>query len=165
MVVDTTQHHLFYDLSTKTWVEAENLHTGDRLYTPDSQLATVVGSAVVPGAADMWDLTVNGDHDFYVLTSATAVLVHNCPAPNGGANVPADSDLGQAIARGARTTTNFQMVAENVSRATTISVNALADNVHVIAGLTEDNPDVIVGFNGDVYNAPSGDLLGNIGTG
>jgi len=26
----------------------------------------------------MWDLTVNDDHDFYVVTRTTPVLVHNC---------------------------------------------------------------------------------------
>jgi hypothetical protein len=36
----------------------------------------------------MWDLTVTGDHDFYIDVAATGVLVHNCPAPRkgGGAN-------------------------------------------------------------------------------
>jgi len=28
----------------------------------------------------MWDLTIPGDHDFYIDTIATPVLVHNCPA-------------------------------------------------------------------------------------
>jgi hypothetical protein len=30
----------------------------------------------------MWDLTVpgNNDYDFYIDTTATPVLVHNCPA-------------------------------------------------------------------------------------
>ncbi len=32
----------------------------------------------------MWDLTVAGDHDFYVDTVASAVLVHNCPIPGEG---------------------------------------------------------------------------------
>ncbi|MFY9888590.1 MAG: hypothetical protein WAK71_09800 [Streptosporangiaceae bacterium] len=26
----------------------------------------------------MWDLTIAGDHDFYIDVAATAVLVHNC---------------------------------------------------------------------------------------
>jgi hypothetical protein len=32
----------------------------------------------------MWDLTVQGDHDFYIQAAADAVLVHNCPTPQGG---------------------------------------------------------------------------------
>ena len=50
----------------------------------------------------MWDLTVTGDHDFYVQVGIAAVLVHNCDVrmtqrqagtlsvgPHGGASVPA----------------------------------------------------------------------------
>jgi hypothetical protein len=55
------------------------------LKTPDGQSAVVVGGSV-PAVHDgwMWDLTVpgNNDHDFYVDAAATAVLVHNCPAPD-----------------------------------------------------------------------------------
>lgn len=29
----------------------------------------------------MWDLTVTGDHDFYIRAANSAVLVHNCPEP------------------------------------------------------------------------------------
>jgi hypothetical protein len=41
----------------------------------------------------MWDLTVTGDHDFYVDVDTTAVLAHNCPAPEdaGAVNDPAAS--------------------------------------------------------------------------
>jgi hypothetical protein len=76
-VVDTTQHHLFYDLTTHSWVQAEQLHPGDQLYTADGSLATVVGSQFVRGAADMWDLTVANDHDFYINVFDQDVLVHN----------------------------------------------------------------------------------------
>jgi RHS repeat-associated protein len=91
-VVDTTQHHLFYDLTTHNWVQAENLHAGARLYTANGQLATVVGAVIVPGAADMWDLTVANDHDFYVDILTTAVLVHNCPMiGENGAEFPSQT--------------------------------------------------------------------------
>jgi hypothetical protein len=29
----------------------------------------------------MWDLTIHGDHDFYIDTATTAILVHNCDDP------------------------------------------------------------------------------------
>ncbi|MCU1526947.1 MAG: hypothetical protein JWP75_710, partial [Frondihabitans sp.] len=32
---------------------------------------------------DMWDLTVANDHDFHIVTTASTVLVHNCPASDG----------------------------------------------------------------------------------
>jgi Pretoxin HINT domain len=81
--IKSTQHHLFWDLSTHAWVEAGDLSAGTALQTPTGATATVVKTTVVLGSADMWDLTVNSDHDFYVVVSAgsqTAVLVHNCPA-------------------------------------------------------------------------------------
>jgi RHS repeat-associated protein len=80
-VVHTTAHHLFFDKTKKKWVEAAKLSKGDELTTDDGSVATVVGG-VTPGRADgdMWDLTVPGDHDFYVIVGATPVLVHNCPS-------------------------------------------------------------------------------------
>jgi hypothetical protein len=76
-VIDTTQHHLFYDLTTHQWVPAQRLHRGDRLYAPNGVVATVVYAKVVPGAVDMWDLTVANDHDFYIDTFSVDLLVHN----------------------------------------------------------------------------------------
>jgi hypothetical protein len=79
--IKSTQHHLFWDLSTHAWVQADDLSAGTELQTPNGATATVVATTIVPGAADMWDLTVNNDHDFYVVVSArsqTSVLVHNC---------------------------------------------------------------------------------------
>jgi len=78
--IDTTQHHLFYDITTHGWVQAEELHPGDHLYTLGGGLATVIGTQIIPGAADMWDLTVAREHDFYIDTSTTDILVHNCPS-------------------------------------------------------------------------------------
>jgi hypothetical protein len=78
--IKSTQHHLFWDLSTHAWVQAENLAAGTSLETLNGATATVVTTTVVPGAADMWDLTVDNDHDFFVVVSTgsqTAVLVHN----------------------------------------------------------------------------------------
>jgi hypothetical protein len=80
--IDSTRHHLFWDLTTKTWTQAQQLTDGDSLETSPGATATVVNTTVIPGAAYMWDLTVDNDHDFYVAVGAgtqTAVLVHNCP--------------------------------------------------------------------------------------
>ncbi|HYA44312.1 MAG TPA: polymorphic toxin-type HINT domain-containing protein, partial [Acidimicrobiales bacterium] len=87
--IDSTDHHLFWDLTTQAWTDADQLRSGDQLWTPDGQLATVVRTVTIPGAEDMWDLTVANDHDFYVVTVATAVLVHNCPLPSGPPTVGA----------------------------------------------------------------------------
>ncbi|MGO8686334.1 MAG: polymorphic toxin-type HINT domain-containing protein [Candidatus Dormibacteria bacterium] len=81
--IDSTAHHLFWDLTTRKWTETDQLRAGDRLFTPDGQLVTVARLVTVPGAEDMWDLTIANDHDFYVVTVDTAVLVHNCPLSAG----------------------------------------------------------------------------------
>ncbi|SCX34163.1 Hint domain-containing protein, partial [Mycolicibacterium fluoranthenivorans] len=66
---------------TAGWVDATDLRPGDQLATPfyDSA-AHVAGHTQVPGTADMWDLTIETTHTFYIATPTANVLVHNCPA-------------------------------------------------------------------------------------
>ncbi|MBA0048021.1 polymorphic toxin-type HINT domain-containing protein [Mycobacteroides sp. LB1] len=63
------------------WTDAGNLQSGDRLTTAEGAPAQVVGTRVVPGTADMWDLTVENTHTFHLATTAGNVLVHNCTPP------------------------------------------------------------------------------------
>ena len=64
------------------WVDAKDLRSGDRLATPfRDSVAHVAASAPVSGTADMWDLSVENTHTFYIATLTAAVLVHNCPMP------------------------------------------------------------------------------------
>ncbi|NUS17124.1 MAG: hypothetical protein HOY69_37985, partial [Streptomyces sp.] len=78
-VVHTTADHRFFDRTTRSWVEASKLHKGDELTTSDGSTATVRGgSTPAEHTGDMWDITVPGDHDFYVVAGSTPVLVHNC---------------------------------------------------------------------------------------
>ena len=97
-VIDTTSSHLFWVPSAHRWVKAAALRHGTHLRTSDGTDATVVGG-YVPRQHDgwMWDLTIPGDHDFYVFPATdveqttdgnrygydvkgefTPVLVHNC---------------------------------------------------------------------------------------
>jgi RHS repeat-associated protein len=82
-VIHATAHHPFWDDTHHRWVEAAHLREGDRLHTPDGVIVTVAVLIPVPGTADMWDLTVDGDHDFYVVAldihgvTGAPVLVHN----------------------------------------------------------------------------------------
>ncbi|WP_203919134.1 DNRLRE domain-containing protein [Rugosimonospora africana] len=77
-VIHTTANHRFYDHTTHSWVEAAKLHKGDQLTTDDGTTVTVKGGATPANSTgDMWDITVPGDHDFYVVAGTTAVLVHN----------------------------------------------------------------------------------------
>jgi hypothetical protein len=80
-VLHTTEHHPFWDDTTHTWTDADQLHPGDHLHTDTATTAstttTVVATAILPGSGTRWDLTVNHTHDFYVLTTGTSILVHN----------------------------------------------------------------------------------------
>lgn len=50
--------------------------------TPTGGTATVLGGHTPQDRSGwMWDLTIPGDHDFYIDT--TAALVHNCPTNLG----------------------------------------------------------------------------------
>jgi len=82
-VIHSTQHHLFWDDTRKAWTEADRLHVGDRLRSGDGSITMIASTIDVAGAADMWDLTVQTAHDFYVVAAAAHVLVHNCPSPLG----------------------------------------------------------------------------------
>jgi hypothetical protein len=80
-VVHTTAHHPFWDATRHAWVEADRLTPGDQLRSVDGATVTYTSETVVPGTADMWDLTITSDHDFYIHTvDAGTVLVHNCPS-------------------------------------------------------------------------------------
>jgi hypothetical protein len=97
-VIDTTSGHLFWDVTAHRWVKAGALRYGAHLRTPAGGTATVLGGRAPQDRLGwMWDLTIPGDHDFYivpasavglkpdrsrvtydVVTEPTAVLVHNC---------------------------------------------------------------------------------------
>lgn len=85
----TTQHHLFFDLTLNTWVEAAALRPGDHLETPAGQSATVSGTRAFALARPMYNLTIEIEHTYYVLAEETPVLVHNCfSAAAAGAGLP-----------------------------------------------------------------------------
>jgi Pretoxin HINT domain len=78
-VIDTTASHLFFDHATGKWTEAADLVPGSQLETPHGIRAVVTDGATPRSTVgEMWDLTVDNDHDFYVSTPAADVLVHNC---------------------------------------------------------------------------------------
>lgn len=93
-VIHATQNHLFWDPAKNAWVEADQLKAGEALRTDEGAIATVAGTVIVAGAADMWDLTVTNDHDFYVVTTTANVLVHDC-SWNAGTELPSGEKAGQ----------------------------------------------------------------------
>jgi hypothetical protein len=78
-VIHTTSNRPFWDATAHRWVKAGALRYGTRLRTPAAGTATALGGHTPRDRSGwMWDLTIPGNHDFYVSAAGTAVLVHNC---------------------------------------------------------------------------------------
>jgi RHS repeat-associated protein len=78
-VIQTTQEHLFWSETDGDWVPTGELAAGDLLRDVDGvDGARVVEVREYTGARDMYDLTVDNLHTYYVVASNTPVLVHNC---------------------------------------------------------------------------------------
>ncbi|MEE4543024.1 RHS repeat-associated core domain-containing protein [Streptomyces sp. V4-01] len=75
--VHTTSRHPFWDAGTHTWTPAAELLPGHLLATATNGRASVVAVHPLPGSADMYNLTVEDLHTYYVLAGNTPVLVHN----------------------------------------------------------------------------------------
>ena len=89
-IIHTTSNHPFWDANLKQWRPAAKLKRGEHLLTANGTPAVADGGTT-PKDHDgwMWDLTIQGDHDFYVEPAtvllptragpkAVPVLVHNC---------------------------------------------------------------------------------------
>ncbi|MEU3981757.1 RHS repeat-associated core domain-containing protein [Streptomyces sp. NPDC026672] len=74
----TTSKHPFWDDTLHTWVPAGALSTGHALNTAANHHVQITAVIPRPGDRDMYNLTVNDLHAYYVLAGATPVLVHNC---------------------------------------------------------------------------------------
>lgn len=82
-VLHTTSAHPFWDDTTHKWVPAGELTPGHLLITEADRHAKIAGIRAIRGAADMYNLTVNDVHTYYVLAGDTPVLVHNTNSPIG----------------------------------------------------------------------------------
>jgi hypothetical protein len=76
-VINTTQHHAFWNDGTREWTDAARLRPGDSLRTPSGAPATVAAADSFSGSRTMYNLSVAGLHTYYVLAAGTPVLVHN----------------------------------------------------------------------------------------
>jgi hypothetical protein len=81
-IIQTTDRHPFWSVTDGDWEPAIELSVGEELRQADGSTATVVKLTERPGRQDMWDLTVEVDHNFYVDFGNGAVLVHNQGADN-----------------------------------------------------------------------------------
>jgi hypothetical protein len=108
------------------WVRAGQLALGEPVMRADGTTAVVVGLRVVPGAADMWDLTVSNVHTFAV--GDGQFVVHNCggdmsatdtpttPTSGGGGTPENVSAFGNKSGpRAPRAGTDIEVVDGNVS--------------------------------------------------
>ncbi|WP_335979720.1 polymorphic toxin-type HINT domain-containing protein [Streptomyces sp. CA2R106] len=77
----TTASHPFWDDTTHQWTPVGALALGDALNTAANRHVHVTALHTRPGTADMYNLTVDELHTYYVLAGDTPVLVHN----SGGA--------------------------------------------------------------------------------
>jgi hypothetical protein len=90
-VIHTTSRHLFFSDTEHQWVEAARLTPGTALHDAHGATVAVAEVRTIPGAQDMYDLTVDGVHTFYVLADGATVLVHNVTC----ARIKIDDDLYQ----------------------------------------------------------------------
>ncbi|MEU6275237.1 polymorphic toxin-type HINT domain-containing protein [Streptomyces populi] len=73
----TTSRHPFWDDTVHTWIPAGKLKPGHVLNTATDHHVRINKVTARPGATDMYNLTVQQLHTYYVLAGSTPVLVHN----------------------------------------------------------------------------------------
>jgi hypothetical protein len=76
-IIHTTRHHPFWDEAVHGWADASQLGVGDQLHSFVGGPVTVVSVRSFVDALDMYDLTVDEVHAYYVVVGGTTVLVHN----------------------------------------------------------------------------------------
>jgi RHS repeat-associated protein len=94
-VIHTTSKHPFWDYTSHTWIPAGQLKLHHNLETESDGHALLIAIHTRPGAQDMWNLTVQQLHTYYVFAGAIPVLVHNtCPIHTvGGPRVRPGTDI------------------------------------------------------------------------
>lgn len=95
-VVHTTVSHPWLTADSG-WVRAGKLHVGERVVRADGSSAVVAAIRVIPGAANMYDLTVSNIHAFIV--GSGQYVVHNCAKssfPPASAEPPVFNDPTQS---------------------------------------------------------------------
>ncbi|MGW7409720.1 polymorphic toxin-type HINT domain-containing protein [Streptomyces sp. NPDC054833] len=73
----TTSKHPFWDDTRHAWIPAGKLTPGDALNTVTNHHVRVAAVTSHPGDRDMYNLTVEQLHTYYVLAGEEPVLVHN----------------------------------------------------------------------------------------
>ncbi|WP_089101568.1 ricin-type beta-trefoil lectin domain protein [Streptomyces hyaluromycini] len=76
-ILHTNAKHPFWDDTLHTWVPAGQLRTGHALSTAIGYHVYVADITRLPGDRDMYNLTVDDLHTYYVVAGGTPILVHN----------------------------------------------------------------------------------------
>ncbi|NJP44756.1 polymorphic toxin-type HINT domain-containing protein [Actinacidiphila epipremni] len=96
----TTANHPFWDNTTHAWTAAGKLQVGHNLNTQTDRNAVVSALRRIPSPArNMYNLTVQDLHTYYVLAGHTPVLVHNSDGcPTGRLSSPLPDGMNNKIA-------------------------------------------------------------------
>ncbi|MFC1416584.1 RHS repeat-associated core domain-containing protein [Streptacidiphilus sp. N8-3] len=78
--ITSTQHHPYWDATTKHWTNAADLAVGDKLSVAGDTSATVTRVRDYTSHIVTYNLTVAELHTYYVLAGTTPILVHNATA-------------------------------------------------------------------------------------
>ncbi len=153
-VITTTEDHPFWNATDHQWQPAEALDLGDLLLTASGTKVPVSG--LVEGTqhtADAYNLTVHDINTYYVVAGNTSVLVHNCGL-----------SLEEAIARGARTTSNYDEVARRLAQHHGIDPDVASARLHAIkrANGLGGSDNVVFDLTGNVWDPRTGDYLGSL---
>ncbi|MFJ2782280.1 MULTISPECIES: polymorphic toxin-type HINT domain-containing protein [unclassified Kitasatospora] len=76
-VIHTTANHPFWDDTIQQWTQAEDLQVGHHLKAASGRTVEVASLHAIPGPRNMYNLTIDHRHTYYVLAGETPVLVHN----------------------------------------------------------------------------------------
>ena len=72
-----TAHHLYWDATTHSWTEADQLHLGDQLQTSNDVTVSIIALRNYTATMVTYNLTIGTLHTYYVVAGDTPILVHN----------------------------------------------------------------------------------------
>ncbi len=96
--VTATDWHPFWVEEAGDWVAVADVQVGEHLHSPDGHSVVVTAVRHFVQTDAVYDLTVDSVHDFYVRTTASSLLVHNC----GSAAGDRAAELQAALPEGSR---------------------------------------------------------------
>ncbi|MCP3805475.1 polymorphic toxin-type HINT domain-containing protein [Allokutzneria sp. A3M-2-11 16] len=79
--VTATAGHPFWNAKTSQWEDAGQLVPGDALLTPSKEFVPVTAVRSASEYRQVFNLTVEGMHTYYVFTGEMPLLNHNCERP------------------------------------------------------------------------------------